>query len=102
MLNFSADNKVSKWVYQSKVHFILISHIVSNEKKLTFEEICRIINHNISSRPTIQKILDASIQENILYTVVDESDKRKKLFVPSEKCIKFFELWVKRQAKIFK
>ena len=99
---FSADDKVSKWIYQSKIHFILISHIVSSNKKLTFEEICRVINHNITSRSTIQKLLDAAIQEKILYTVVDESDKRKKLFVPSEKCIKFFELWVERQAKIFK
>ena len=102
MMIFSADNKVSKWIYQSKIHFIIISHIVSSDKKLTFEEICRVINHNISSRSTIQKILDASIQENILYTIVDESDKRKKLFVPTENCIQFFELWVKRQARIFK
>ena len=101
MMNFSADNKVSKWIYQSKIHFILISYIVSNNRKLTFEEICRAINHNISSRSTIQKILDASIQEKLLYTEVDVSDKRKKLFFPTEKCIEFFELWVKRQVIIF-
>ena len=66
------------FIFKTKVHAIIVFQIFGN-KKITFEDLCKNLD-SVSSRTTIQTILNEGVNNNYLSKEVDQKDKRKKYY----------------------
>ena len=66
------------FIFKTKVHAIIVFQIFGN-KKITFEDLCKNLD-SVSSRTTIQTILNEGVKNNYLSKEVDKKDKRKKYY----------------------
>ena len=102
MLNFSNFNEISQFSYQSKTHFMLTCLIAANEKNgISLEEIFQTIDLKISSRSTIQKILEHGVIINFYKKLRSQKDKRIQLYYLSNEAKAFYKKWINRQKDIF-
>ena len=66
------------FIFKTKVHAIIVFNIFGSEK-ITFENLCKNLD-SVSSRTTIQTILNEGVKNNYLSKEVDKKDKRKKYY----------------------
>ena len=103
MCNFSSQKGFIKFAYQSRTHWMLTCLIgASSPKGISFEKICEKIDRNLSSRSTIQSILDNMVKQFFLKKLTSSKDKRVQLYHFTAEANNAINLWIKRQKQIFK
>ena len=75
--------------------YLLIMNSHYNKDPICVETLINMVCPKFCSRQTVKNITTASIESNFLNKIVDKQDKRRKLFVPTEKTILEFENWIK-------
>lgn len=86
-------NNYLQYLYRSRNHYminILIASYDFERKGISYEEICKLFDHQFASRTTILNILDEGVQGNFLTKKIDNIDHRKqnyRLNTQSEKII---------------
>ena len=78
LINNSTNQGPLTFIFKTKVHAIIVFQIFGN-KKITFEDLCKNLD-SVSSRTTIQTILNEGVNNNYLSKEVDQKDKRKKYY----------------------
>ncbi len=102
MCDFSSKKGFIKFAYQSRTHWMLTCLIgCSSPKGISFEKICEKITRKLSSRSTIQTILDNMVKQGFLIKSTSPNDKRVQLYHFTEESNKTVILWIKRQQQIF-
>ena len=102
MCNFSSKKGFIKCAYQSRTHWMLTCLIgASTPSGISFEKICEKINRNLSSRSTIQSILDNMVKQHFLKKLRSKEDKRVQLYHFTVEANNAIDLWIKRQKQIF-
>ena len=102
MMAFSVHPEF-KFFHQTKTHWMLTCLVaVNNEGGISFEEICSILDRKISSRSTIQRILDNGLSIGFFTKSPSESDKRLQMYRLSKSSEKHMVAWGDRQAEIFR
>lgn len=81
-----SKNKFMKFLYSSRLHFILILEIIDSKKSYgkSFEYLCEKIDKQIGKRTTIQNILNQAISQGLIVKVPCEKDKRVKFYKLTE------------------
>ena len=101
MQKYSSDDKVTRFVYQNKTHFLISALVGSKKEGLSFEELCQTISTNICSRSTIQKVLENAEKSGVYIKTINSDDKRIRQYQLSPSAVAFFLEWIKRQSTIF-
>ena len=78
LINNSTNQGPLTFIFKTKVHAIIVFNIFGSEK-ITFENLCKNLD-SVSSRTTIQTILNEGVNNNYLSKEVDQKDKRKKYY----------------------
>ena len=91
-VKFFRKDIVSYWIWFE----VLEQHYNNNNNNI--ESIIQNIPSELSSRPTIFKVIDTAVAKKYFIKELDKKDKRKFKLIPSEQTIEEFEEW----SKIFK
>tara|TARA_A100001011_G_scaffold345875_1_gene381890 strand:- start:191 stop:556 length:366 start_codon:yes stop_codon:yes gene_type:complete len=102
MTILSKEQGFFRFAYQSRAHWMIICLIGSkHDFGISFEEICSSIDSRLTSRSTIQNILDNGHSINFFIKNKSEKDKRIQLYYLSENSLKEVIGWINRQEEIF-
>ena len=85
----------TSWLYQSVLHWnviMLIADGTFNEYDISFEDICKKINHRIGSRSSIQYVLGNSLSAGYVQKKLCHNDKRAKYYNLTKSAMEEFEL----------
>ena len=88
-------NKFRLFTTQSMLYWnviFLIADATLNNYELTYEDICRKINHRIGSRSSIQTVLGNSLSAGYVQKKLCHNDKRAKYFNLTKSAMEEFEL----------
>ena len=87
-------NKFRLFTTQSMLYWnviFLIADATLNNYELTYEDICRKINHRIGSRSSIQTVLGNSLSAGYVQKKLCHNDKRAKYFHLTKSAMDEFE-----------
>ena len=87
-------NKFRLFTTQSMLYWnvtFLIADATLNNYELTYEDICRKINHRIGSRSSIQNVLGNSLSAGYVQKKLCHNDKRAKYYHLTKSAIEEFE-----------
>ena len=73
-------NAYLQYLYRSRNHYlinILIASYDFSGRGVTYEEICKLLDHQFASRTTILNILDQGVKDEFLIKKIDKDDNRK-------------------------
>ena len=93
-VKFFRKDIVSYWIWFE----VLERYYNSNNNNNNIESIIQNIPSELSSRPTLFKVIDTAVHKKYFIKELDKEDKRKFNLFPSEQTIQEFEEW----AKIFR
>ena len=88
-------NKFRLFTTQSMLYWnviFLIADATLNNYELTYEDICRKINHRIGSRSSIQTVLGNSLSAGYVQKKLCHNDKRAKYYNLTKSAMEEFEL----------
>ena len=105
-INKTTQNFISSWseahtnrfrlfTTQSMLYWnviFLIADATLNNYELTYEDICRKINHRIGSRSSIQTVLGNSLSAGYVQKKLCHNDKRAKYYNLTKSAMEEFEL----------
>jgi len=97
-VKFFRKDIVSYWIWFSVLEKYYKNNNNKNKNNKNIENIIKNIPGELSSRPTIFKVIDTAVAKKYFIKELDKEDKRKFNLIPSQQTIKEFEEW----AKIFK
>ena len=101
IINTSTSSSFSKFFYRTRVHVIIVL-LISSSKSYTYEKICNEIPGAIGSRSTIKSVLDDGTKQSFFQKIVNEKDKRNKIYILNKDIEKNIKVWVTKMKKIFK
>ena len=87
-------NKFRLFTTQSMLYWnviFLIADATLNNYELTYEDICKKINHRIGSRSSIQNVLGNSLAAGYVQKKLCQNDKRAKYYHLTESAIEEFK-----------
>ena len=73
-------NAYLQYLYRSRNHYMINILIASYDfagAGVSYEEICKLLDHQFASRTTILNILDQGVQDEFLIKKIDTNDHRK-------------------------
>ena len=87
-------NKFRLFTTQSMLYWnviFLIADATLNNYELTYEDICKKVNHRIGSRSSIQNVLGNSLSADYVQKKLCQNDKRAKYYHLTESAIEEFK-----------
>ena len=87
-------NKFRLFTTQSMLYWnviFLIADATLNNYELTYEDICRKVNHRVGSRSSVQNVLGNSLSAGYIYKKPCHNDKRAKYYHLTKSAIEEFE-----------
>ena len=92
-VKFFRKDIASYWIW-----FSVLEKYYDNNNNNNIESIIQNIPGELSSRPTLFKVIDTAVAKKYFIKELNKEDNRKFNLIPSQQTIKEFEEW----AKIFK
>lgn len=78
---------------------IISSHYSKNP--VCVEGLISLVCPKFCSRQTVKNITASAIEANFITKIIDDNDRRRKLFVPTESTILEFEQWINKTLESF-
>jgi hypothetical protein len=75
------------------IYLLIINSHYTNDP-ICVEELINLVCPKFCSRQTVKNIISLAIDSNFLFKTIDERDKRRKLFAPTDETILEFENWI--------
>ena len=97
-------NKFRLFTTQSMLYWnviFLIADATLNNYELTYEDICRKINHRIGSRSSIQTVLGNSLSAGYVQKKLCHNDKRAKYYHLTKSAMEEFEILLLMDANSY-
>lgn len=75
------------------IYLLIINSHYTNDP-ICVEELINLVCPKFCSRQTVKNIISLAIDAKFLFKTIDERDKRRKLFAPTDETILEFENWI--------
>jgi|TARA_B100001175_G_C19422520_1_gene596850 hypothetical protein len=95
------DKSFLSFCFKTREHILINLFFIKHNNQVTFELICSAITPKITSRSTIQTIINSGIESGYYLKSSNPEDKRQKIISLSKEAMITFNNWQDRYKRIW-